>query len=46
MIAWAAMPRFLAGEHDDYTQEIMREWNIESLDTVSQGEVSNPTSEP
>ena len=33
MIAWASMHRFLKGDHDDYSVELLREWNIEDLET-------------
>jgi hypothetical protein len=31
MIAWAAMHRFLARDHDDVSIEIQPKWNIEDL---------------
>jgi hypothetical protein len=31
MIAWASMPRFLAGKTDPYTIDLRRTWHIEEL---------------
>ncbi|KAG6862303.1 hypothetical protein C0995_016001 [Termitomyces sp. Mi166 len=31
MIAWASMHRFLAGDHDPYTIELLPKWNIDTL---------------
>jgi N6-L-threonylcarbamoyladenine synthase len=34
MIAWAAMPRFLAGDFDPPALEIKQKWDLESLEDV------------
>jgi N6-L-threonylcarbamoyladenine synthase len=31
MIAWAAMPRFLAGNHDDYSIDLRPKWDLQEL---------------
>ncbi|KAG5723498.1 putative O-sialoglycoprotein endopeptidase [Termitomyces sp. T112] len=34
MIAWASMHRFLAGDYDPYTIEILSKWDIETLGAI------------
>ncbi|KAJ3747362.1 Gcp-like domain-containing protein [Lentinula detonsa] len=33
MVGWASMPRFLAGNHDEYTINPRSKWSIEDLET-------------
>ncbi|KIJ13044.1 hypothetical protein PAXINDRAFT_177058 [Paxillus involutus ATCC 200175] len=34
MVGWAAMYRFIAGDHDDYSVELCSKWSIETLPDI------------
>lgn len=42
MIGWTSMYRFLAGDYDDYSVELLSKWSIETLSDGRNPPMSKP----